>query len=503
MATSSLLERPSVVAAVDLGSNSFHMVVARVVQGQVHVLDRLNERVALAAGLDERKRLTASAQRRALECLARFGQRLKAMPRGSVRAVGTNTLRQARNASQFLARARAALGHPIEVVSGREEARLIYAGVAHAQPEQRGRRLVVDVGGGSTEAILGEGYAPLLADSLYMGCVEYSARFFPKGRLTARGFEKGVIAARLELETIERRYRAVGWDECIGSSGTILAIDGILRAMTGREEGITPRGLGRLVKAVLTAGDVRALSLPGLTPERAPVLGGGLCIVQAVFEAFDLERMRASHAALREGLLQDLLGRIRHDDVRDRTIRRMSERHHADAEQAARVERTALAFLEQVAPAWGLEGEADRQVLGWAARLHEIGLSVAHSGHHRHGAYLLANSDMPGFSRVDQATVAALVRWHRRKVDLVEMRASSPEGSLERILRLVVLLRLSVLLHRARDPGPLPRVRLEPRGGGLAVRFPRGWLRRNPLTAAELEEERSQLAGARFKLSVA
>jgi exopolyphosphatase/guanosine-5'-triphosphate,3'-diphosphate pyrophosphatase len=489
------------VAAVDLGSNSFHMVVARVVDGRPRVVDRLREGVVLAEGLDEDKRLTLQAQRRALQALRRFGQRLHALPRGSVRAVGTNALRQARNARAFLQRARRELGHPIEVVSGREEARLIYSGVAHSLPTQSGRRLVVDVGGGSTECILGERFEPLLADSLYMGCVTWSLRFFPRGEITGRAMERAVHAAQREVQTLERSYQQQGWERCIGSSGTILAVAAILREQGWDERGaITRRGLRKLRRAVVQARNTRRLALPGLSPERAEVLPGGLAILCGVFEELDIRSMTTSASSLREGLLHDLLGRIRHDDPRERTIRELAARWHVDAEQAARVERTALECLAQVARPWGLESEEPRLLLGWAARLHEIGLAISYSGHHKHGAYLLQHADLPGFTREEQSQLAVLVAAHRRRVP-PDLLGEGAEVKSSELLALGLLLRLAVVLNRARSTRPLPRLRLQARRDGLALRFPRGWLRLHDLVREDLEDEAAQLraAGLRFK----
>jgi exopolyphosphatase/guanosine-5'-triphosphate,3'-diphosphate pyrophosphatase len=404
------------VAAVDLGSNSFHMVVAQHVDGQLVVLDRLRERVALADGLDASKRLTERAVERALECLQRFGQRLRVMPPGSVRAVGTSALRQAHDTEAFLLKAREALGHPIEVVSGREEARLIYMGVAHLSAGAKNRRLVIDIGGGSTECILGDGYEALRTDSLHMGCVNFSQRFFPDGVLSRERMKKADVAAALEFSTIARTYQRLSWDACIGSSGTILSIESILHANQWSALGIDAAGLKKLARALVECGNVDKLDLPGMPADRAAVLAGGFAILRAAHRIFGIELMQTSQGALREGLLFDLLGRNHHADVRDQTIRSTMQRYAVDQEQAARVERTALGLLRQVAADWELEPEESRRLLSWAARLHEIGLSISWSGYHKHGAYLVSNSDMPGFSRQEQALLAALILGHRRNL---------------------------------------------------------------------------------------
>jgi len=456
----------------------------------------------LAAGLDEDKRLTPEAQATALETLRRFGQRVHDLKRGSVRAVGTNALRQARNARAFLQRARRVLGHPIEVISGREEARLIYSGVAHGLPDSAGRRLVIDVGGGSTEIILGERLRPQLIDSLYMGCVTWSRRFFPRGELSERAMEKAVHAAQREVQSLEAGYRKRGWQQCIGSSGTILAIEAILRAHGWDEQGaITPHGLKKLRKAVVAARRLEHLALPGLQPDRADVLPGGLAILSGVVEELDIEALTTSAGSLREGLLHDLLGRIRHDDPRERSIRALAARWHVDAAQAARVERAALACLRQVAEDWDLAGDEPRQLLQWAARLHEIGLTISYSGYHKHGAYLLQHADLPGFSREEQQVLAALIGAQRRKLALDAFR-NLPDARVEDSFALTLLLRLAVLLNRPRSGRPLPRLRLRARPAGLQVRFPRGWLARHPLTREDLEDEAVLLRPSGLRLDV-
>jgi exopolyphosphatase/guanosine-5'-triphosphate,3'-diphosphate pyrophosphatase len=487
------------VAAVDLGSNSFHMVVARVVQGQIHVIDRIREGVRLAAGLDAKRELSAASRKRALECLQRFGQRLRGVAPERVRAVGTNTFRQARNVRPFLQQAERALGHEIEVIPGREEARLIYLGVAHDLADDAGRRLVIDIGGGSTECIIGERFEPLETNSLYMGCVSHSLRFFPGGRIRAASFERAQIAARLELQTIERRYRALGWEECKGSSGTAIHVANLLRENGWGRDGITSKGLKKLAKAMVAAGSTRALALRGLEADRVEVLPGGVAILQALVDGLGIELMTPALGALREGLLYDLLGRIRHEDVRDQTIRRWGERYHVDLEQAARVERTAFACLHQVARAWQLDESPAQHLLSWASQLHEIGLSLAFTGYHKHSAYLVTHGDMPGFSIEDQRVLAALLLGQRRKFPTEALDALPPERR-EATAHLCLLLRLSVTLNRSRSPLATPPLVLQAHGKRLDVVFPRGWLEHHPLTRADLVEDAQRLAQNGFAL---
>ena len=488
-----------VVAAVDLGSNSFHMAVARCRGQAVTVLDRVRERVQLAAGLTSERRLDEPTTARALEALARFRQRLGDLPDDAVRAVGTNTLRKLRDGGRFAAQAQEALGRPIEVISGHEEGRLIYRGVSHdVTADADGRRLVVDIGGGSTEVILGEGAEPSHIESLQMGCVSYSRRFFPTADKGARAkvkrgaFERAVLAARLELKPMARRYRSLGWASCVGASGTVRTVAALARQAGWSPDGLRRDGVERLVELLL---EVRRPSeLPfDLAAQRAAVLPGGLAVLLAVFDALQVDVLTPASGALREGILWDLLGREGGVDVREGTVETMAARYGVDAPHAARVEATALALLDRVAGAWDLQGAEARRALSWAARLHEVGLSLAHSGYHRHGAYIVQNSDMPGFSQGEQAVVASLVRFHRRKVRPDELQRS-PRLDTRQVSRLLVLLRLAVRLHRGRQPDALPPLDLVAEGDRVELALPRAWLEAHPLTRADLEAEAARFA---------
>lgn len=478
-------------AAIDLGSNSFHMIVARFVHDTPQILDRLRERVQLAWGLDEERDIDARTQTRALEALERVGERIRGLPANHVRAVGTNTLRQAKNARLFLKQAISTLGHHIEVISGQEEARLIYLGVAQALSNAAERRLVVDIGGGSTECIIGEAFEPKLADSLYMGCVSFTKRFFPDGKITADRMDAAELAAQRELKSIESRFWNLGWQTAVGSSGTVHAIKGILQQNGWTDSAITPKGLKKLRKALIQAGHADKLDLKGLKTERTPVIAGGLAVLNAVFESLGIIRMRAAGGALREGVLYDLVGRTREADVREQTVLSLMQHFHVDTMQSSRVEKTTIDFWEQIASHWDVARPDLQRLLTWAARLHEIGLFVSYTGHQKHGAYLIANSDLPGFSRDEQRTLAALILGHRRKI-----RASQFDElfmvSGTRAMRLCILLRLAVLLNRSRS-GTLPHIELRAMGTSVMLRFPSGWLSDRPLIRADLEDEAEAL----------
>ncbi len=478
------------VAAVDLGSNSFRLQVGRVIHNQIYPLDSLKETVRLAAGLNAERALDGPSQLRALESLSRFGERLRGFSPGAVRAVATNTLRVAKNAPQFLAQAEAALGFPIEVISGREEARLIYLGVVHTLPNPGTQHLVFDIGGGSTEFIIGRNFSPIELESLYMGCVSYSLKYFPRGRIDKQSMKEAELAARKEIQAIVSAFRAAGWEEAVGSSGTAKAIADLieLNGMNPSGElGITQEGLDRLKSAVLRAGDIAALDLQGLRQDRLLVLPGGLAIMSAVFKEFALERMTFSDGALRLGVLYDLLGRHHHDDQREATVGQFMRRYEVDRRQAARVSQRALGLLNQVLPEAAAEDHPDVQFLTWAARLHEIGISVAHSSYHKHSAYILANADMPGFSRMDQERLSRIVLGHRGKLERVQAMTRDPRDWL-----LIFCLRLAALLHRARDDATMPAVQLAVAERGFQLTADALWLAASPLTAAVLEEESRQ-----------
>lgn len=487
------------VAAVDLGSNSFHMIVARPEPDGLRMVDRLRESVRLAAGLDADKRLDEQARERALVCLERFSQRVQGLPHGAVRAVGTNTLRQLRDGRDFLQAAEAALGHSIQIVSGYEEARLIYLGVAHSLADDDERRLVMDIGGGSTELIIGEHFIPQQMESLHMGCVSTTQRFFADGEITERRLRKAEIAAMREVEPIAGRYRKLGWQRLIGASGTIRAIERCLVSHGWAEGGINLAGLEQLRESLLAAGRIKKISLDGVSDARAEVLPGGFAVLMGAFRQLGLEHMEVSDGALREGLLYDLLGRIRAQDVRTASVLAMARRYHVDADQAARVAALAESLREAVADPWALEEAACEQMLGWAAQLHEVGLDISHSQYHKHGEYIVRYSDLDGFSRDEQLVLATLVRAQRRKFSKALFR-ELPDDWQKPAMRLAVLLRLAIALNRARSDEPLPKFTTAAAGRKISLQFPAGTLASYPLIDADLEEEAGYLQSAGLKL---
>ncbi|MEZ5476470.1 MAG: exopolyphosphatase [Thiolinea sp.] len=477
------------IAAVDLGSNSFHMIIAAIdAQGHIQILDKLRESVRLRGGLDRDKNLTPEVRQRALDCLQRFGERIRAFPSADVAAVGTNTLRQARRARQFLDQAEQALGHPIAVISGSEEARLIYLGVSHTLAEDNdSKRFVMDIGGGSTELIIGRGFTPLHLESLHMGCVSSSVQYFPDGRLDKACWKKALTAARLELMPIQQSYRKIGWDSATGASGTIKAVLRMIQQNELSPYSITLDGMRELQKRMMAAGHLSKLNLPGLIDERKPVIAGGLAILISTFEALEIADMKVSDGALREGLVYDRLDRFQRGDLRAKTVQVLQTRFQIDAEHAAAVRKTAEFLFSECAGAWNLPADS-QQCLGWAADLHEMGLAIAHSSYHKHGAYLLRYLDLAGFSTEEQAWLSTLVRTHRRKLS-PKLFEGLEDSRLRLATHLSLLLRLAVLMHRSRSGLALPLLQVIPGNRELKLVFA-GKASQRPLLFADLEEEK-------------
>ena len=480
-------EKETILCGIDLGSNSFHMVVARVgSSGRFTFIDRRKEYVRLAAGLKEDGSLDEETRQRAIDCLSRFGDRLQHLPERNIRVVGTNTFRKAKD-PVFFKDAQKAIGKTIHIVSGHEEARLVYQGVGFSVPDS-GTRLVVDIGGGSTEFILGTDDDIEEAASHYCGCVSWTLRFFPDGVITKERYEKAVLAARREIGNDVRRFRG-RHDLALGSSGTINAIERLCGELGLSDEGITLEALAALEKNVCNVGHIESLKFESISQERQQVLPGGLAILRAVFRTLGVSQMRAVPTALREGVLLDLWGRKQNKDVRGETVKAMQERFEVDKDQAARVQETVLNLFDQCAEGIGIPHHPFRRWIRYAAAMHEIGLFLGFSGYHKHGAYLLANGDLPGFSWQEQRALAALVMGHRGKFEPLRMNRLKPGRELP--LELVLLLRVARRLHRRRSPKPLPSIEARGAVGEVTLKFPDGWLEERPLTVADLRQEKT------------
>jgi len=484
------------LAAVDLGSNSFRLSIGRVsVQNgvkHIYQIDRLKETVRLAAGLNAAKILDDVSIEKAIEVLHRFGERLRSFHPERVRAVATNTFRVARNVPDFLPRAEAALGFPIEVIAGREEARLIYTGVSHTLPASIDKRLVIDIGGGSTEVIIGKGDEPLLISSLYMGCVSYSRQFFPDGVVDAHSMKMAEVAARRELEVITKPYRKMGWSAAFGSSGTAKALFAILKEGHLSDNGITLEGLTRLRDKIIKAGRAIPEDLPGMKVERADVLPGGLAIMRAFFDELHVDRMQTGDGALRLGVLVDLAGREEAHDRRDESVKAFMRRYQIDAKQALRVKTIALNLFTTLLPERTEQDEV-RHALSWAADLHEIGLSIAQAGYHKHSAYILNNADMPGFSRVDQSAMALLALAHTGKLSKVQSWVKQREQWVA-----ILCLRLAVLLCRRRMDMPTVPLTVSVKNTSIVVKVDKKWLANHPLTDFSLHGEEEEWSKVNF-----
>ena len=489
------------LAAIDMGSNSFHLAIARVDHGEVKKVASMSEKVQLAAGLDENRNLTEAAQQRGLACLARFVGRLGSVQPQRLRIVATNALRQAKNGHEFIQKAAEILPKPIEIIAGREEARLIYLGVSHTM-ENSGRRLVIDIGGGSTELIIGEAFEPIHTESVQMGCVAFTKAYFQDGEINLKSFDKAVNAARKEILGIANTYKEAGWDTVVGSSGTIKACRQITVNMgwSNEKEELTLEGLEKLKEKLLKYKNVTEMEFDGLKEDRRAVLPAGIAILFAVFEVLKLEKLVYSDGALREGVMYDLLGRFQHEDIRDRSVHALMGRYNADAKQAERVVATAQQLFDGVAEQLNL-GIDDSDLLRRAAYLHEIGLAISHSGYHRHGAYLLQHSDIPGFSQIDQNYLSHLVAHHRRKLRSDTRVDVSKVGS-SKLVHLCLLLRLAVLLNHSRSDEMLPAIELTARNAQQWQLSVSGDAKQWPLLVADLHDEQVQFKHWDIELNI-
>lgn len=483
------MTKDDMLASVDLGSNSFRLQICHHHNDEIKVVDSIKEMVRLAAGLDEHKILDATSQQRALACLARFGERLRGFAPGQVRAVATNTFRVAKNIGSFLPLAEQALGFPIDIIAGREEARLIYTGVVHTLPTGGRRMLVIDIGGGSTEFVIGRHLQPDITESLNMGCVSYSLQYLPK-RIHNKDFQAAVTAARAEVQRIRHDLLQHGWDFAVVTSGTARAIRDVIAADGIPGDSINLAAMHRIAHSIIQAGSTKKANLTGLKADRIEVFAGGLAVMTGIFEELGLSHAQVTDAALRDGVFYDMMGRRLDDDMRHQTVAAFQQRYQADRTQGKRVALLAdRCFTELTRHDPPASLEQWQQYLRWAAALHEIGLSIAHSAYHKHGAYILDQADMPGFSRQEQHILSMLVLGHRG--DLRKMTAEI-RGNM--LWFGVLAMRLAVLFNRARQTQTLPalQLRYHAKDKEYVLSLPQTWLDENPLTAGTLREETQQ-----------
>ncbi len=490
-----------ILAAVDLGSNSFHMIVAKMDEtGSLHVIDRLRETVRLGGGLTKSGRISRVAMQRAMDCLERFGQRVRDLPSSDVRIVGTKTLRGARNADDFIAKAQKLLIHPIEVISGLEEARLIYLGVAHGHAATDSKRLVIDIGGGSTELIVGKGMEPIVRDSIGLGSVSTMLDHFPEGKISARQMLSAVMEIQLEIYPVAEQFVSGKWQQAIGCSGSIRAIRDIVQEEGWCSTGITLKALYTLRDQIIQAGHVNNIELKKLKEDRRLILPGGVAVLIGIFEALYIEKLEVSDRALREGLLYELIGRIQHRDIRADTVASTRQRWNIDSKHADSVTVTVRKLFKQVRSDCGLK-KHDGTLLQWAAELHEIGLQISHSHFHKHSEYLLKNMDLPGFSRSEQAIIAVLVRNQRRQYCKKVIKLL-PKTDRKKTRYLCLLLRIATLIHRGRSDEDDGGVSISMHQRQITLVCDKNWLEQHPLTQADLEQEQLYLETIDIELRV-
>jgi exopolyphosphatase/guanosine-5'-triphosphate,3'-diphosphate pyrophosphatase len=494
------LAEGDLVAAVDLGSNSFHMVVARYVLGQLRIIDRIKEHIYLAEGLDAEKNLSQVAEQRALKCLAQFGQRLAYVKPNNVRIVATNTLRKMRQPELFVEKAELCLGHRIEIIAGREEARLIYLGVAHDKPPKKGNRLVIDIGGGSTEFVIGKGFRVLEKESLQLGCIANIKRFFPDKKLTAKKWQQAKTQISVDMQPFILKFKSLHWKEVYGSSGTIKALSDMAIAKQLSDGTLTLQVLRELSREMVNFGNINTIRWTQISASRRKSIAGGLLTLETAFEALDIQSMQTSDFALREGVLFDILGRTQEHDSRIDSVNALQSRYFIDKIQAERIEHYALGLFDQVKKYWQLTA-FDREALAWACKLHEIGLSVSHSHHHHHGAYLIEHSDISGFSKTEQQLIAIIIRNQRRSISLKSL-MSMTETRAVNALRCILLLRLSVLFYRSHTYKRIPKLKLKVARAKLSLIISKKWLAKHPLTKSDLESERQYLKVAEIGLDI-
>jgi exopolyphosphatase/guanosine-5'-triphosphate,3'-diphosphate pyrophosphatase len=483
-------------AAIDLGSNSFHMLVVREVAGSVQTLAKIKRKVRLAAGLDKNNSLSIEAMQRGWDCLSLFAERLQDIPATQIRIVGTATLRTATNIDQFLERANAILGHQIQVISGEEEAATIYQGVSHTSGGQ-GRRLVVDIGGASTELIIGNGFKAEALTSLNMGCVTWLERHFNDRQLNAHNFSQAIAAAKASLAPILAQYQTLGWETCIGASGTVQALQEIMLAQ-GMDEVITLDKLYRLQKQAMLADALEELEIEGLTLERALVFPSGLSILIAIFELLEIDTMTLAGGALREGMVYGMLSQLHQQDIIARTLTSIKRRYQLDAGYAKQASECAQQLLAQC-DADFLPEPAATMLLDSACQLHELGVTLDYKKAGQHNAYLIANLDLPGFTKAQQHLLSELLKRYKDVLTPLEVQHAISQQSAERILR---LLRVAIILTHRRDTRHQPLFTAKSNNGAIALSIDEQWLAQNPLTRAELDIESDRQSNLGWTLTL-
>ena len=486
------------IAVLDIGSNSFHLVVARIISGTVQILHKTKIKVRLADGLDCHNTLSNEAIERGLQALEVIKTSLAGFAPNSVKIVATYTLRKARNAHQFISEAKQILPYPVEIIAGQEEARLIFNGVAHTESLDD-KTLVMDIGGGSTEFIIGEKLEPILLRSLDMGCVSFTQQFFAKSPIKAKHFDRAITAAQQELELIEDKYINIGWQKTVGTSGTIESL--ILQSGKGSElHNLSLSDLETIKQNIISAGCVSKLDLPHVNDDRKQVFPAGLAILIAIFKSLKINSLSYAQAALREGVIYEMESSLTNTNIRERSAQSLATRYDVDTKQAKLVLDTCFSLFEQAKQHWHLNEARLKPLLGWSALLHEVGLHINSRGVQRHSAYILQNAELPGFNSEQQTFIATLARFHRKKIKLEEIPQLTQFSHYE-LLNSIALIRLAVLLNIKRQQEFLPEYQFEVDKNKLNLHFPSNWLKNHPVITADLEKEREQLANVNIQLS--
>ncbi len=488
------------IAVVDLGSNSFHMIVARIVNGSIQILSRLKQKVQLAEGLDRDQVLSQQAIDRGIACLALFSERLQGFPAENVQVIGTYTLRRAVNSDEFLRQAARVFPYKINIISGQQEAKLIYVGVSHTQPE-KGRKLVIDIGGGSTEMIIGDDFTPLIAESSHMGCVSFAKRFFNDGKLSVERFQQAKQCALEKIEDLAWEYRQLGWEATLGSSGTIKTVSEVLLALHFKDGLITLPRLNELVERTLKAEHFNQIHLPGLHHNRIDVFVPGLAILVALFETFQIKSMRYSDGAVREGVMYNFEDKFRVSNIRERTVNSLNQQFNLDREQAARVSQVAQMLAKQF-HSWQEERFAYElsQILFYAALTHEVGIVINHRNVQKHSAYILQNTELPGFDSEQQRLLAILARFHTGTFRIADI-PDCYRYTNDDVLTLILLLRFAVIFNKTRQATELTEIQLSYSATQKwQLVFPDEYLTRNPLLKTELQQEQKFLASLGIEL---
>ncbi len=491
------------LATIDLGSNSFRLLIAQMGKdGSIKSIDQIKETVRLAGGLNSDNMLSKESQLSALEVLSRFAERLTNFKREQVRVVGTSTLRVAKNAEEFIIIANKTLGFNIEVISGNEEARLIYIGAAHSIAYSEQKRLIIDIGGGSTEFVMGTGYDPSTMESVTMGCVSFSNRYFDGGELTETNFDNAIFAARGKIQAMEHLFAKHDWKSVIGTSGTAKTLYEVCVA-NGYSENITLEGLQKLKKSLLKYKQIKNIAINGIKDDRRPVIPGGLSIMIAIMEELHIDNITIADGALREGVMYDMVGRKSPQDLRINTVNEIKSRYLIDNDQAERVSTTAIKLYQDLVDKTNND-DNNLKLMQWATSLYEIGLSISHNDYHRHGAYILANSDLAGFSKPEQSILAELVKSHRGNLSKIIENLKEKHRFKHRVIFMIIAFRLSVIFNRNRQQftGNAQILITDIAKLNFSLLIDHKWLLQNPLTLHSLNEEIEQWKKVEIKIKL-